>query len=226
MAVNPVEQVKPRLKITAFNIILGLFLLFFVLIAIGSVITFINELSSQQTIDTSLLLTMSNDPNFQSVLESYSNNSFGDKRGTAIYIIETQFKNLYPALPIVNLQGLMDTQLYSILTTTNSDEFYTYIQTYFPAFGSTDEPIKMYNDPNFQTVFNSYSNNSFDNTLYGDARNAAIIITQDQLAALYPSMERFNLQGLNDVQLHNLLSATSSEDFKEQLRTYYPDRNF
>ena len=128
--------------------IIGLFVLLFIIcFLVSSVITIITPTASTvgttttttaaKTAATATIssTTMINDPNYQAVVNSFLNNSFGSARNTAIVITQNQANALYPLMAGINLQGLSDPQLYNLLTCTTTVQFQSYLQSYYPNNG-------------------------------------------------------------------------------------------
>lgn len=173
---------------------------------------------------TASSLTMKNDGNYEAVVSSYSDYKLRGERNTAIIIVGKQMEQLYAKSERPNVSYLLDPQLYNILKSTSVSQFESYMAAYYPAFKNTGEVMNFYNDGNYQAVVVPFANDRFSNSLYGDARNAAIIMVGSQIGTLYPSVGPFDTSGLNDRQLYNLLTAKSFSNFKSLLKSYYPDR--
>lgn len=175
---------------------------------------------------TASSLTMQNDGNYEAVIKSYSNYTLQGERNTAIVIVSNQLGQLYAKTLAPNPGYLLDQQLYNLLKSTSVSQFESYIETYYPAFKNAGDIMTFYNDGNYQAVVVPFANERFSNKLYGDARNAAIVMLAEQIGASFPSTGPFNTSGLNDRQLYNLLTVKSFKSFKSLIKSYYPDRQF
>lgn len=173
---------------------------------------------------TEKTLTMQNDVNYNAVVNSYSNYTLPGERKNAIAIVNNQMRKLYANAVTPNPEYLLDQQLYNLLKSTTISQFESYIGNYYPAFTESNEIMNFYNDGNYQAVVVPFSGDKFNNKLYGDARNAAIIMTAVQIGKVFPSTGPFDTSGLNDRQLYNLLKANSFKEYQKLIKSYYPDR--
>ena len=116
---------------TSFKLVIKLIIFVCILVICLIVLYSIFTTWSQESSNTPLAI-MQSDMNYNTVINSYSNNRFltDDIRNTAIVIIGNTTNHIYNTLPSFNTQDLKDSQLYNILTSNTLANFKAYIAAY------------------------------------------------------------------------------------------------